>query len=153
MQICHDTESCFMGNFPTLAELKKEYNSKMPVAWLIPQLQNLSWYCGVKDKLNGKQLEECAYVIASQYSYLKVSELMLFFSRFKAGRYGKFYGNVDPLVITTSLRDFIDERNTTIDRYDNEQRRKQLEEEMKNGVSREEAMNTEEYKRGYEETS
>jgi hypothetical protein len=35
---------------------------------------------------------------------------MLFFHRFKAGNYSKFYGQVDPLAITTALKEFVRER-------------------------------------------
>ena len=45
---------------------------------------------------------------------VKVSELLLFFYRFKAGHYGHFYGTVDPMVITCALRDFVAERNSLI---------------------------------------
>lgn len=47
---------------------------------------------------------------------------MLFFHRFKSGCYGRFYGSVDPLVITTSLREFIKERNEAIDKHEQEER-------------------------------
>lgn len=135
MQICDDTELCFLGEYPTLSELKRDYGKKIPTAWLIPQLQNLSWYCGVKDKLTASQLEECAFIIATDFFFLKVSELMLFFHRFKSGRYGKFYGKVDPLVITCSLREFVKERNNSLDHYEQELHRKQLEEHKKQTVS------------------
>lgn len=152
MQICHDAKMCIMGRFPTLAEVRKAYGSKAPEVWLIPQLDNLSEYCGVKEKLNKPQMRQLAYTIATEFSYLKVSELMLFFHRFKSGRYGRFYGSVDPLVITRALRDFIPERNSAIDIYERERKKKELEEYMKHAVSREEALSTEEYKRGYQET-
>ena len=60
---------------------------------------------------------------------------MLFFHRFKSGRYGKFYGKVDPLVITCSLREFVKERNNSLDHYEQELHRKQLEEHKKQTVS------------------
>lgn len=46
---------------------------------------------------------------------------MLFFHRFKAGRYGRFYGSVDPLVITTALREFLRDRNLVYDQHRQEQ--------------------------------
>ena len=91
--------------------------------WLVPQLYNLSEYCGCREKLQGTPLEECASVIAMEFYYLTVTELMLFFHWFKTGRYGRFYGSVDPLVITTSIREFIRERNTEIDRHEREERK------------------------------
>lgn len=111
--------------------------------WLIPQLYNLSEYCGCKDKLQGKPLEECAFVIAAEFYYLKISELMLFFHSFKAGHYGRFYGSVDPLVITTALREFLKERNFAYDR------RKQEQEELDRKKNRENAITWEEYQKMY----
>jgi len=134
-EICHDDRLCIMGNYPTLAEINTEYGRRTAKTWLIIQLYDLSEYCGVKEKLTGKPLEECAYVIATEFFHLKVSELMLFFHRFKSGKYGKFYGSVDPLVICRSLREFVCERNNALDHYEKEERQKQLEEEMKHAVS------------------
>ena len=106
--------------------------------WLIPQLYDLSEYCGVKDKLEGKSLEECASVIASEFYFLKVSELMLFFHRFKSGRYGKLYGSVDPLAITTSLREFLKERAREIERRKSMEMEAEERESRKNAISRDE---------------
>lgn len=138
MEICSDTQLCITGDYPTLAEMRRDYGSTIPTAWLVPQLQNLSWYCGVRDKLNANQLEECASIIAADFSYLKVSELMLFFHRFKSGRYGKFYGTVDPVLICQTLREFIKERNNEIDRIEAEERRLKREESAKKAVTWEE---------------
>lgn len=106
--------------------------------WLVPQLYNLSEYCGCKEKLQGKSLEECAYVIATEFYYLKISELMLFFNRFKAGRYGRFYGSVDPVVITTSLRDFLNERAFAYEKHEQEKRQKREADSCKRATTWEE---------------
>ena len=135
MQICHDARLCIMGDYPTLAEVRKVYGSKAPEVWLIPQLVNLSEYCGVKEKLNKQQMRQLAYTIATEFFYLKVSELMLFFHRFKSGRYERFYGSVDPLIITKALRLFIMERNNSIDQYEREERQMKSEEDRKRAVT------------------
>lgn len=67
---------------------------------------------------------------------------MLFFHRFKTGRYGRFYGAVDPLVITTSLRDFIRERNDAYAIHEQEERKAREKEERRGKV----LMSYEEYK-------
>lgn len=139
---CKFPDRCLFGDAPTLAEINTAYGDTMATMWLIPQLYDLSEYCGCKDKLQGKPLEQCASVIAAEYFYLKVSELMLFFHRFKSGRYGRFYGAVDPLVITTSLRDFIRERNDAYAIHEQEERKAREEEERKGKV----LMSYEEYK-------
>ena len=94
--------NCLFGSYPSMQELRSHYGKNAPIVWLIPQLKDLSEFCGVKDKMLNEQLQSCAKVIATEFGYLKTSELMLFFHLFKAGRYGQFYGAVDPMKITTS---------------------------------------------------
>lgn len=138
LEICGDSDLCFFGDYPTLAALKRDYGMNAPLTWLIPQLTDLAIYSGSRDKLSKEQYKECAFVIATEYYYLKVSELMLFFHRFKTGRYGRFYGSVDPLVITTSIREFVRERGTAIERHDQEERERREAEGRKNAVTWEE---------------
>lgn len=65
---------------------------------------------------------------------------MLFFSRFKAGRYGRFYGNVDPMVITSALVIFRRERAEVIARHEDEDREKERERQASEAISYEEYM-------------
>lgn len=124
-------DECFFGKYPTLGGLRAQYDSRFPSAWLMAHLYDLSEYCGCKDKLEGKALQQCASVIAMEFYYLKVSELMLFFHCFKSGRYGRFYGSVDPLVITQSLREFLKDRAYSHDRHKEEAEAHDQEEKRK----------------------
>jgi hypothetical protein len=72
--------------------------------------------------LDDKQAEFLAEVIANEYYFLKASELLLFFYNFKTGKYGRFYGVVDPMRIMEALGEFKDERDRVI-----EQHRKEVE--------------------------
>ena len=137
-EICGNVDSCFFGGAPTLGLLNTAYGEKTAAMWLVPQLYNLSEYCGCKDKLSANQLKECASVIATEFSYLSVTELMLFFYRFKSGRYGRFYGSIDPLIITESLRKFLGERVDAYNRHDREEREREQKESEKNAISWEE---------------
>ena len=118
MKVCNSPTQCVVGDYPTLTDIKLGYGENVSVAWLIPQLINLSEYCGCKDKLQGKPLEECAHIISMEYGYLKISERMLF--------------------ITTSLREFMKERAKVIDKYEQEKREKADEEARKNKITWEE---------------
>ena len=133
-------DRCHFGSAPTLGTLRAAYGKNMPTSWLVPQLLNLSEYCGCKNKLTDAQLEVCARVIANEYFYLKTTELMLFFSRFKAGRYGRFYGNVDPMVITSALVVFRRERAEAIARHEAEDREKERERQASEAISYDEYM-------------
>ena len=105
---------CFFADYPTLAEVRNAYGTKAPVIWLVPQLINLSEYCGCREKFTDSQLEQCADVIVKTHWDLKVSELMLFFFRFKASRYGRLDGTEDPRVVTSALWQFRAERDRAI---------------------------------------
>lgn len=133
-----NVEKCHFGNYPTLSQLNALYGDNAATSWLMPQLYNLSEYCGVRDKLQGRPLEECARIITIDFSWLKVSEMMLFLHRFKSGRYGRFYGVVDPLIITTSLRTFVDERNEAYMKHEQQEREKREAEHRKNVITPEE---------------
>lgn len=137
--VANNPDMAFFGDFPTLSQLKV-LGDNTPIIWLIPQLVNLSEYCGSKEKLSPEQLEDLASVITTEYYYLKISELMLFFHRFKASHYEKLYGSVDPMAITRSLKEFVKERGQAIDEHDREEKRKRLE------VAKAEACTWEEYR-------
>lgn len=115
-----------MGDYPTLTDICLTYGKTFSEQWLYPQIADLALFTGAKN-LNKEQMRSLASVIAVEYRYLKVTELLLFFHRFKTGRYGRFYGSVDPMVITCALREFMKERNTLIDIYERELRDKELE--------------------------
>ena len=106
-QICKIPSLCWFGDYPTLAALNKHYKTNVAQSWLMNNLTELSEYAGAKDKITKFQLENCADAIYINFYYLKISELMLFFSRFEWGYFGEFYGAVDPLTIITALWDFV----------------------------------------------
>ena len=137
-ELSADVEDCFFGYYPTLARLDREYCNTASIQWLNIQIYNLNEFCGCKDKMSPQQVLDCARTISTMYYYLKVSELMLFFFRFKAGFYGKFYGSVDPMVITTALSQFCKERGEANAKHDNDIRMKQISEFKKNAISYEE---------------
>jgi hypothetical protein len=119
-------DRAFFGNAPTLATLRHAYQDNAACMWMLPQLYDLGEYCGVKEKLDKAQMQQLARVIISEFGFLKVSEIMLFLHRFKAGRYGRFYGSIDTLVIVTALRhDFMSERAAAIQKRENAERQAQ----------------------------
>lgn len=118
-----------MGDAPSLGTLSKAWGENITEAWLEMQLIDLSEFSGVKDKLSTFQLDSISQVIMATWGYYKVSEMMLFFLQFKSGKYGKFYGSVDSMVITEALREFDKERCQAIDRYVREEEERQKQEQ------------------------
>lgn len=132
---CKNEDFCYFGTYPTLEKINEVYGKNTAKAWLIPELIDLSEYCGAKDKITTNQLSQCADIIANDYSYLKVSELLLFFGKFKRCCYGRFYGTVDPLIITEALREFCRERNVAHYNREQAERQKQLAESISGSCS------------------
>lgn len=115
---CKHVWRCIFGKAPTLSQINAVYGNNTSTAWLVPLIYDVSEFCGCKEKLNKQQTDDVAHIIANDYHWLKVTEVMLFFWWFKSGKYGKFYGNVDPMVITSALREFIRDRNAIIAKRD-----------------------------------
>jgi hypothetical protein len=134
--------SAFCRQTATLTDLNNAYRSRDAAAsWLVPQLYNVSEFCGCKYKITNEQLKDIAMLLASSYAYVKVSEFLLFFAWFKQGRYGKFYGNVDPMVITTAFREFMEDRGRKYAEIENIlAERKREEEKKKSHFTREQWM-------------
>lgn len=111
------TERAYFGKAPSLAAVSYGYGEQTTLVWLCLLLENVNLFAGVKEKMPVARQKELAALIAVEYPYLKVTELLLFFHRLKCGRYGRFYGTVDALFISSALIQFMDERRTETNRY------------------------------------
>lgn len=121
--VVSDERKCFTDKYPSFLLLDHAYGNNASAQWIVPQLFNLSEFCGCKGKLNEMQLKELALMISKDYWYLKVSEFMLFCYRFKGGHYGQFYGCVDPMKIMDSLIAFTKERGKKLAHFEEEDRK------------------------------
>ena len=117
-------DRAYLGTAPTLATMADGYGKQMVIVWLCIQIENINNFAGVKDKMPIARQKELAVLILTEYPILKASELLLFFHRLKCGRYGRFYGMVDALFITSSLLQFMEQRRTDIIRHREEYQRK-----------------------------
>lgn len=109
--VAKNEEKAFLSNTPSLGLLKKTYGENMAAMWLMPQIWDLCEYTNSKGKLDERQAKQLAEMISIEYGYMKVTELLLFFYRLKCGRYGKFYGAIDPMMVMAALDTFRKERN------------------------------------------
>lgn len=130
-EMCKNEKYAILDDSPTLTELNIAYGNNSAKMFLIPQLFNLSEFCGVKNKLTDNQIQELAQLIATSYTWLKVKEIMVFCKQFKLGQYGQFYGSVDPMVITKALKEFLSYRADIYAEYEEYKAKKKLEEEKK----------------------
>lgn len=93
---------------PTLKVLEEAYSTKFASrVWLKAQLVVVNDFVGTKEKLDDMQLHNLCDQILVEYAGLNLMELCCFFSRLRSGKYGKFYGSVDPMSIMTALQEFV----------------------------------------------
>jgi hypothetical protein len=143
-------DRCFTGDTPTLFDVRKAYAPVAVESWLDIQLSDLVRFCGVKGKEEFTRIvDPVIEVVTDNFGYLKLSELMLFFQQFKAGMYGRFYGSVDPMVITEALQQFLDFRADKLAAIERKRRRaeqQQREAERTERECRGELLTAEEWK-------
>lgn len=120
---CKAEQRCIEGTAPSISETSEAYGTEVSLSWLEIQIKDLSDFSGCKEKLEIGQIKEIARILAFQFGAMKITEMMLFFYLFKCGQFGKFYGAVDGLTITTAFNEFIDYRFEKKFRYEEERRK------------------------------
>lgn len=115
----------FTGEAPKLTTVRIGYGLPTAEVWICLQLENINQFAGVKEKLSIARQKELALLIINEYGFLRVSELLVFFYRIKCGRYGRFYGSVDALFITSALLLFLAERKESLIRIEEEKEKVQ----------------------------
>ena len=141
---CKDVNRCYTGKAPSLKVISEAYGENITETWLEIQLRDLSEFAGCKDKLSIQQIEQIAKVIILEFSFLKATELMHFFILFKSGKFGKFYGAVDGLVITEALQEFRQLRRERL--WELEQKRAREERARRDAEYAKNAMSFDEWK-------
>lgn len=126
-----------MGDCPTIADMQRMYGQNITLIWIENQIRAIFEFSGAKKSTSfAEQRAFTAVTIFTNYYYYKLSELMLFFHKFKSGEYGLFYGSVDPMVITQALTKFKKDRCNMIDKYNNEaEMQRRLNEDRSDAIS------------------
>lgn len=103
-----DEKKTIMADFSTLDMLNMAFGESSSSEWLTIHLADLNTFSGSKN-MDDNQTKSLSKLLAQEYRDVKYSVIMLFFYKFKCGHLGNFWGKVDPMVITCSLRDFVAE--------------------------------------------
>ena len=132
-----DERKSIMGGYSTLGMLDSAFGPESASSWLVTALANLNKFAGSKN-MDDEQTKKLALLLAQEYKDMKYSVMQLFFYRFKCGHFGKFYGKVDPMVITCALKDFAEECEAKRQEYLNQEylARRQKEENLRSAIYR-----------------
>ena len=109
--LCHydiikNEHNVWFGAYPTLVTINNVYPETAERLVNI-MLEDLEIYICANKKFDETQYIQLSQIIVSEFYFLKISELILFFWRVKSGHYGKFYGQIDPLNLIEWLRNFV----------------------------------------------
>ena len=156
---CHTIDQCEKIKSPTLCILNEAYPTiyaddgtlceGAAISFMNAHLIVVSDFVGVKEKLNENQLRGLGEQIMGIFPTLSMVEFILFCARLRAGRYGKFYGSVDPQAILMAFERFLQDREHDY-RVKEEKDRKAREEE-ENRKMKENAMSGEDLQKAFDD--
>lgn len=128
---------CFRRDSPTLVRLDVTYGRGSSASWLFSILQGMFIFLGVTDdRFSKEQVYNLACNIAANYKTLKIVEILLFVSRFEAGKYGRFYGGDSyALVVTEALNKFMVERDHYYADIERREMERKIEESKKGTIT------------------
>ena len=98
-----DEERCHIGIAPTLSDALHTYGRVCVLECIDELICTLVNFTSAKVRLNEDQRQRLAWIVLSQYSGMRITELILFVVKAQAGHFGKFYQVIDPIDITTAL--------------------------------------------------
>ena len=113
-------ERCFSAKTYTLTQLRLDC-AGLQNSWLSAQITYLNSISGAT-QMTEMQMMMLVSNISQAYGYLKITELMVFFFQLAGGKYGKFYGAVDPMQIMTNFCEFMKYRSVMLDKIESDRR-------------------------------
>ena len=114
----------------------REKGKKQAMAAIVAQLVSLGEY-SAKAKMDEYQMEELARIFVERFFYFNLAEVNVFFHRVKEGKYGTFYGAIDPMDIMSMAAKFETHRNQELDKRQQAQDREERAKARQGGISRE----------------
>lgn len=97
-----EEERCHLGTSPTIAAAAHLYGDDALSDIITALIVDFAQFNG-SQQLTIAQVGEVCQCIITQFPRLRVSEMVLFFVKCKAGKYGKFWNHIYPMDITTHL--------------------------------------------------
>ncbi|WP_302303746.1 DUF6633 family protein [Paraprevotella xylaniphila] len=109
-------EKAYMADCPTLLQLDALYGGGTSAYWVDTQVSAMFGSSSSREKGVVDGIGIFCQSFSSQISGFKMSEVMLFFARYKAGRYDNSYGAFDSRRIGNAFfKEFVPERNKELD--------------------------------------
>lgn len=122
-------DKAYTADCPTLMDYGKLYGTNCPSDWIYLQVLALYGASASKDKGIADGIVLFAQSFAQEVKTYKLSELMLFFARYKAGKYDNSYASFDARRIGNAFfNEFLKDRNRELDKINRIKNLKEIEE-------------------------
>lgn len=122
-------DKAYMADCPTLVTYEQLYGEGVSSDWIRIQILTLFGSSNCKDAGVADGIKLFAQSFAQEVKTYKLSELMLFFARYKAGKYDNSYASFDARRIGNAFfNEFRKERNNELDKINRERTQREIEE-------------------------
>lgn len=112
----NNSEKALTADCPTIYDYMEKFGEDYAAMWVRSQVMALYGSSSNKEKGVADGLRIFCDAFTAQVKGFKLSELMLFFARYKAGRYDNSYSSFDARRIGNAFfKEFIPERNNELD--------------------------------------
>lgn len=123
-----NADGAYKADAMCLADMEKIYGTDNMIQWIRAQVLALYGSSSCSDKGVADGIPLFCASFAQQVRGFKVTELMLFFARYKAGRYdNSFYAFDARRIGNAFFKEFLKERNQELDRINSEIEREKIE--------------------------
>lgn len=107
---CVSIYQCRLLKSPKLITIEYAYGKDAVILTMRTHLIRVSEFVGVRDKIGDWQMKALCSQLYGAFPNITLTEFILFCARLRAGKYGKFYGSVDPQMVIQAFDEFIEGR-------------------------------------------
>ena len=112
-------EKAYMSDCPTLSNYDKVYGEDSSQIWVNGQITGLFGMSSEKDGTKAETINMFSKCFAKEVGLYKLSELMLFFGRYAAGRYDNCWQTFDTHKIGSAFfKEFLPQRQKELEIYE-----------------------------------
>lgn len=123
-----NTDKAYKADCPTLNDCEKIYGEGISGEWVRLQVLALYGSSNCKDMGIADGIKLFSYSFANEVKNFKLSELMLFFARYKAGKYDNSYSSFDSKRIGNAFfSEFLKERSFELDKITRTEMQEEIE--------------------------
>lgn len=123
-----NAEKAYMADSPTICDYIDAFGAINASLWIQGQVLALFGSSSNKDKGIADGIEVFCDTFSLEVKAFKLSELMLFFARYKAGKYDNSFSSFDARRIGNAFfKEFLPERQCEIARYERHRAQKDIE--------------------------